>query len=89
MSDTQQTETQPQTETDPAAQAAPQRQVRTPGRGPSPAQHQVPQPGASAALPEDMPNAIDIDPRRIKGPVLTRQGWVCPDVSGREPRGPR
>jgi hypothetical protein len=27
---------------------------------------------------EDTPNAIDIDPTKIKGPVLTKQGWVCP-----------
>lgn len=27
----------------------------------------------------DLPNAIDIDPRAITGPVLTRQGWVVPD----------
>lgn len=27
----------------------------------------------------DLPNAIDVDPRAINGPVLTRQGWVVPD----------
>jgi hypothetical protein len=26
-----------------------------------------------------LPNAIDIDPRAIEAPVLTRQGWVVPD----------
>lgn len=32
-----------------------------------------------------LPNAIDIDPKAISGPVLTRQGWVCPDESGKRP----
>lgn len=30
------------------------------------------------AMPEGTPNAIDVDPTRITGPVLTRQGWICP-----------
>lgn len=34
---------------------------------------------AAPAADEGLPNAIDIDPRAIKGPVLTRQGYVCPD----------
>ena len=25
-----------------------------------------------------LPNAIDIDVQNLLGPVLTRQGWVCP-----------
>ena len=29
------------------------------------------------------PNAIDVDPKAIRGPVLTNQGWVCPDETGR------
>lgn len=33
----------------------------------------------------ELPNAIDIDPKTIRGPVLTKQGWVCPDESGRRP----
>jgi len=32
----------------------------------------------------DLPNAIDIDPNTIAGPVLTRQGWVCPVEKPRE-----
>jgi len=32
----------------------------------------------------DLPNAIDIDPKAIKAPVLTRQGWVCPLEQPRE-----
>ncbi|MEL4181225.1 hypothetical protein [Roseateles sp. PN1] len=27
----------------------------------------------------DLPNSIDINPRAIRGPVLTKQGWVVPD----------
>lgn len=46
-------------------------------------------PGGKAAEPvaavepkgDSLPNAIDIDPRTIRGPVLTRQGWVVPDES--------
>lgn len=34
----------------------------------------------------DLPNAIDIDPKKIRGPVLTKQGWVCPDESDRPAR---
>lgn len=33
----------------------------------------------------ELPNAIDIDAKTIRGPVLTKQGWVCPDESGRRP----
>lgn len=39
--------------------------------------------GAPAA--GELPNAIDIDAKAIRGPVLTKQGWVCPDESGRRP----
>lgn len=31
-----------------------------------------------AQMPDGTPNAIDIDPTKISGPVLTRQGWICP-----------
>ena len=34
---------------------------------------------------EPLPNAIDIDPKAIRSPVLTNQGWVCPDETGRKP----
>lgn len=27
---------------------------------------------------EGLPNAIDVDVTSLLGPVLTRQGWVCP-----------
>lgn len=47
-------------------------------------------PGDVAAAPEvvaasepvidpGLPNAVDIDARFLRGPVLTRQGWVTPD----------
>lgn len=44
---------------------------------------------AIAALPDPtladgMPNAIDIDPKTIEAPVLTRQGWVVPDEEHRK-----
>ena len=36
---------------------------------------------APAANADDvgLPNAVDVDPRALRGPVLTRQGYVCPD----------
>lgn len=42
-------------------------------------------PAEVAAADDSLPNAIDIDPRAIKGPVMTRQGWVCPVESPRPP----
>lgn len=33
---------------------------------------------AVQAAPSDLPNAIDVDPNMITGPVLTRQGWIIP-----------
>lgn len=45
-----------------------------------------PAPSARAADGTDLPNAIDIDAKEIRGPVLTKQGWVCPDESARVPR---
>jgi hypothetical protein len=42
-------------------------------------------PAAATEQPNaDLPNAIDIDPKAIKAPVLTRQGWVCPLEQPRE-----
>lgn len=32
-----------------------------------------------APLPAETPNSVDVDPKKITGPVLTRQGWICPD----------
>jgi hypothetical protein len=29
-------------------------------------------------MPAGTPNAVDVDPDKIAGPVLTRQGWICP-----------
>lgn len=29
-------------------------------------------------MPDGLPNAVDVDPKKITGPVLTRQGWICP-----------
>ena len=38
-----------------------------------------PSPVVVAQSPDDgLPNAVDVDPARIIGPVLTRQGWVVP-----------
>ena len=52
------------------------RKTRTPGADPAPE--------VVANMPADdvgseLPNAIDVDARAITGPVLTRQGYVCPD----------
>lgn len=30
------------------------------------------------AMPDGTPNSVDVDPTKITGPVLTRQGWICP-----------
>lgn len=63
-----------QTETPAAEPAATKRNVRTPGAvAPTPA-------AEPAAVDSGLPNAIDIDPRTIEAPVLTRQGWVVPDA---------
>lgn len=63
-----------QTETPAAEPAATKRKVRTPGAvAPTPA-------AEPAAVDSGLPNAIDIDPRKITAPVLTRQGWVVPDA---------
>jgi hypothetical protein len=42
----------------------------------------TPIPASAPAAGEEttsLPNSIDINPRAIRGPVLTKQGWVCPD----------
>lgn len=73
------------------------RAVRTPGAAPAaqPAAEGEAAPSAAAERPlpstpvaqpsSDLPNAIDIDARAIRGPVLTKQGWVCPDETGVKP----
>jgi hypothetical protein len=50
---------------------------RTPGVA-APAPSEPLQQEPDTTVTEDMPNAIDIDPFAITGPVLTKQGWVCP-----------
>ena len=59
-----------------APDAKPKRKVRTPGSAPA-AEASV---EVSDATSAGLPNAIDVDPRAITGPVLTRQGWVVPDA---------
>lgn len=34
---------------------------------------------AEAVESASLPNAVDVDARFLKGPALTRQGWVVPD----------
>lgn len=78
-----------------AAQPKP-RAVRTPGEAAQPkpradeavAPAAAPAPSQPLALTQaggadELPNAIDVDPKKIRGPVLTKQGWVCPDETGR------
>lgn len=78
MSDTEQTQTD-------APAPAVARKVRTPGK--AVVEQVAPQ---AVALPsDDTPNAIDIDPKAITSPVLTRQGWVCPDMADSPTLGPR
>lgn len=36
-------------------------------------------PSAAPAIDDGLPNAVDVDPRFLRGPKLTRQGWVTPD----------
>lgn len=36
-------------------------------------------PAAAPVADTGLPNAIDIDARYIRGPVLTKQGYVVPD----------
>lgn len=54
------------------------RTVKTPGG--AAAATSTPLPAAAPAAAEaDLPNAVDVDARLIRGPVLTRQGYVVPD----------
>jgi hypothetical protein len=56
------------------------RSPRVPGATSEPTSTPIP---ASAPVDgeqtDGLPNSIDIDPRAIRGPVLTKQGWVVPD----------
>lgn len=53
------------------------RNVQTPGGAPSAASAS---PAAAAAVEDaSLPNAVDVDARFLRGPVLTRQGYVVPD----------
>lgn len=58
----------------PPVDAPTKRRKKVPGEVPPP-ETVVKQDDETAGLP----NAIDIDARVIKGPVLTKQGWVVPD----------
>lgn len=33
----------------------------------------------SAPADNDLPNAVDVEAKYLRGPVLTKQGWVVPD----------
>ena len=61
-------------------QAPVERATRRPTKlpGQAPAAAEAPKPVAD----DGAPNAIDVDPTTIKGPVLTRQGWVVPAAKG-------
>lgn len=53
------------------------RTVKTPGGAPA---ESTPAAAPAAAVESgDLPNAVDINPKALRGPVLTRQGYVCPD----------
>jgi hypothetical protein len=59
------------------------RNIRTPGAAAAAAVEtaaEVESAPDPVAVVDGMPNAIDIDVRTITAPVLTRQGWLCPDV---------
>lgn len=62
------------------------RTIRKPGAPADPAAEASAGVEAVQAEADDsLPNAIDIDPKAITGPVLTRQGWVCPAEAPRPP----
>lgn len=55
------------------------RRLRTPGE-----RQAVPDSPVPAVVADDgLPDADSIDPKKLTGPVLTRQGWLCPDESGK------
>lgn len=48
--------------------------------GDAPTSEPLPESAAPAAAADaGLPNAIDIDARFLRGPVLTKQGYVVPD----------
>ncbi len=58
------------------------RTVRTPGTPSPSAQNARPPEVAETAAGDggtELGNAVDIDPRALRAPVLTKQGWICPD----------
>jgi hypothetical protein len=55
------------------------RKTRTPGDAPVRAEADALQAVEVEQADDGLPNAIDVDARAITGPVLTRQGYVCPD----------
>jgi hypothetical protein len=71
----------PTVETPEAAEAPakPKRAVRTPGAVTAPEAAEAP---AGEDPTAGLPNAIDIDARKITAPVLTKQGWVVPPDFG-------
>ncbi len=62
--------------------------TRVPGEQPSAPDSAAPVAASAEAATADLPNAIDVDPTKITGPVLTRQGWVCPAEVPRHPAQP-
>ncbi|OWQ92022.1 hypothetical protein CDN99_06600 [Roseateles aquatilis] len=61
------------------------RNVRTPGASQAAAPKPNTQPlertptTAAGEGGTELPNAVDVNPRALRAPVLTNQGWICPD----------
>ena len=68
-------ETAGEPDTSAADQAAPAAPVKAAAKKAAAGRADV----APAVPADELPNAIDVDARTIPGPVLTKQGWVCPD----------
>lgn len=56
--------------------------VTATGPAPLPEVSPVKAPAAAGGLP----HPDDFDPKTLKGPVLTSQGWLCPDDSDKPQR---
>lgn len=61
---------------DAPTQAAPKRTTRVPGQAAAPAAPEA------TVVDDGLPNSVDVDPAKITGPTLTRQGWVVPVRKG-------
>ena len=61
--------------------ASAQRVARLPGQAPSVAA----QLGTADSATTNLPLAQEVNAKSIRGPVLTKQGWVVPDESGKAP----